>query len=73
MPRPKGRKPAIRFTVSLDPHDHAELSRLADSHDLSVAWMVRKAVAEFVERNRLSEQSELPLSRAGQDDQGHTA
>lgn len=66
MPRPKGRKPAIRFTVSLDPHDHAELSRLADSHDLSVAWMVRKAVSEFVERNRPSEQSELPLSRSGQ-------
>ena len=73
MPRPKGKKPAIRFTVSLDPGDHAELSRLADDHDLSVAWMVRRAVLEFVERNRADGQSELPLSRVGQEPRGRVA
>ena len=50
MARPKGKTPAVRLSVSLDPVDYAELSRLAAHHDLSVAWVVRNAVSEFVSR-----------------------
>lgn len=63
--RPKGKKPAVRLSIGLDPADHAELSRLAAQHDLSVAWMVRKAVSEFVERNANQDQPVLPLHRGG--------
>ncbi len=65
MARPKGKKPAVRLSVSLDPADHAELSQLAEQNNLSVAWMVRKAVSEFVARNANHDQPVLPLQRGG--------
>ena len=67
MARPRGKKPAVRLTISLNPADHAELSRLASQHDLSVAWMVRKAVSEFVTRNANQQEPVLPLQRGGSD------
>ena len=63
MARPKGKKPAVRLSISLDPADHAELSGLAAQNDLSVAWMVRKAVSEFIARNANQDQPVLPLHR----------
>ncbi len=65
MARPKGKKPAVRLSVNLDPADHAELTRLAAQHDLSLAWMVRKAVSEFVARNADQDQPVLPMHRGG--------
>ena len=65
MVRPKGKKPTVRLTISLDTADHAELSRLAEQNDLSVAWLVRKAVSEFIARNSNQDQPVLPLSRGG--------
>lgn len=64
MPRPKGKKPSVRLSVNLDLPDHAALVRLADEHDVSLAWLVRKAVSEFVERHGKSDQTELPLPRS---------
>lgn len=63
MPRPKGRKPTIRLSISVDRADHAELARLAAEHDLSLAWIVRRAITDFVEKNRAGPQGELPLPR----------
>ncbi len=65
MARPKGKNPAVRLSISLNSADHAELSRLAARHDLSVAWLVRKAVSEFVKRNANQDQPVLPLHRGG--------
>jgi hypothetical protein len=62
MPRPRGRKPAVRFTISLPPGHHAVLLRLAEREDQSLAGMVRKAVAEYVGRHEADSQAELPLS-----------
>ena len=73
MARPKGKKPAVRLSVSLDPADHAELLRLAEQHDLSVAWVVRKAVSEFVARNADHDQPVLPLQRGGGSGSGASA
>lgn len=63
MPRPKGKKDAVRFTVSLDPQLHAKLVRIAESNDLSLSWAVRRAVTEFVERHEETKQAELPFSQ----------
>jgi predicted transcriptional regulator len=73
VPRPKSKKLEVRLSVSLDTDDHVALLRLAEEHRLSISWMVRKAIAEFVERNRDSDQAELPLSRSRQNDEGRAA
>lgn len=49
MPRPKKKSPPVRLSVSLDAAVHAELAKLAEEHDVSIAWMVRKAISEFVQ------------------------
>ncbi|QHE10537.1 ribbon-helix-helix protein, CopG family [Burkholderia glumae AU6208] len=38
-----------------------EVSQLAAQNDASVAWLIRKAVAEFLERHRGKLAPQLPL------------
>jgi predicted transcriptional regulator len=66
MPRPRGRRPVVRLSVSLPAQHHAVLLRLAEQEDHSLAGMVRKAVAEYVARSEAQSQAELPLSLSGQ-------
>ncbi|GHT88155.1 hypothetical protein AGMMS49543_25890 [Betaproteobacteria bacterium] len=40
----------VRTTVSLPPEQLKRLQRMADEHGLSLAWLVRQAVSEFLER-----------------------
>ncbi|MCX8999999.1 ribbon-helix-helix protein, CopG family [Rhizobiaceae bacterium BDR2-2] len=63
MARPRGQKHPVRLSVSLDEKDHAVISRLAADMNLSAAWVVRRAVSEFVARHDDGAQSELPLSK----------
>ena len=63
MPRPKGKKDSVRFTVSLDPQVHAKLVRIAESNDVSLSWIVRRAVTELIDRQDASQQAELPFSQ----------
>ena len=68
MSRPKGKKPSVRLSVSVSANDHAELARFAEARDLSLAWVVRRAISDFVEYHRDETQGELHLlrgSRAG--------
>lgn len=41
---------AIRTTISLPPQQLQRLQEMADQHGLSLAWIVRQAVNEFLER-----------------------
>ena len=52
MARPKGKKVAARLSVGLSKPQHAALTALAERNDATVAWLVRRAVAEFLERHR---------------------
>jgi hypothetical protein len=52
MPRPKGKKVAARLSVGLSEPQHAALTELAEENQATVAWLVRRAVAEFLERHR---------------------
>lgn len=61
MSRPRGKRTPVRLSFGLDPASHAKLSRLANRHDVSLAWMIRKAVADFIERQEDDDQAELPL------------
>lgn len=49
-----------RFSVALNDNEYAELALMAEKHRVSMAWLVRNAVAEFLDRYR-DEDSQLPL------------
>ncbi|MDE0461738.1 MAG: ribbon-helix-helix domain-containing protein [Caldilineaceae bacterium] len=49
-----------RFSVSLNVNEYAELATMAEKHRVSMAWLVRNAVAEFLDRYR-KEETQLPL------------
>jgi predicted transcriptional regulator len=41
---------AIRTTISFSPEQLQRLQEMADQHGLSLGWIVRQAVSEFLER-----------------------
>ena len=63
MPRSKSKKHSVRLSVTLDEGEYAELTRLGTELDLSAAWMIRRAVSEFVARHREGIAPDLPLRR----------
>lgn len=44
MGRPAGNRKTARLTVSLDADDYANVVALARDQDVSVAWLVRRAI-----------------------------
>ena len=62
MSRNKAQKKQVRLSVSLDESEYAELSRLGEQLDLSAAWMIRRAVSEFVARHRNNLAQDFPLT-----------
>lgn len=65
MARPRLNKKIVRTSVSLDEHMFNEVVQLAAQNDVSVAWLVRKAVAELLERRRDELGPQLPLLTSG--------
>ncbi len=61
-----------RFSVALDEQEYAELAAMAEKHRVSMAWLVRHAVTEFLERHQ-SEQLQLPLSLTGAQSERYNA
>jgi predicted transcriptional regulator len=51
MARPKSNRRTVRLSVTLDEDDYKVVRDMAESMDLSTAWMVRRAVTEFIERH----------------------
>ena len=57
-----------RVTVNLEAPEYRLLSALADKHRISLAWLGRRAIIEFLERNGQEELQfplKLPSQRAG--------
>lgn len=52
-----------RLTVSLDGRVFQSLTALAEAEDVSVAWLVRRAIHELIERRNQQDQGEPPLLR----------
>jgi hypothetical protein len=48
----RGKKLATRVTVSVDERDYEQLSTLAEEYRVSLAWLVRYAVGDFLDRYR---------------------
>ncbi|MFQ5535194.1 MAG: ribbon-helix-helix protein, CopG family [Sphingomonadales bacterium] len=49
-----------RISVSLDDQEQNELAALSRKHRVSVAWIVRQAITEFLDRHRDAD-LQLPL------------
>lgn len=50
-----------RVTVNLEDPEYTELSALSDKHRVSLAWLGRQAIIEFLERYEKDE-LQLPLN-----------
>lgn len=50
MARPKSNRRSVRLSVTLDEKDHKAIREMAKAMDLSTAWVVRRAVSEFIKR-----------------------
>lgn len=51
MARPKSARRTVRLSVTLDEDDYKVVREMAEAMDLSTAWIVRRAVTEFIERH----------------------
>jgi hypothetical protein len=49
-----------RIAANLTDPEFAELAAMAEKYDVSLSWLSRKAILEFVDRYRV-EQLQLPL------------
>lgn len=55
-------KKSTRITVSLADQEHAELTALAERYDVSLSWLTRQAIVEFLEmRSKGSDQLPFEL------------
>ena len=52
MPARKVTNSPGRLTITLDAADRAELEKLSQETDRSLAWFVREAIREFLSRAR---------------------
>lgn len=53
----------VRTTVSLPSHQYEKLQALAEANGLSVAWVVRQAIGEFLDKVD-SDKGYNPLEKA---------
>ena len=59
----KGQKPS-RLSVSLSDSEYRDLQALAEKHDVSMAWLGRQAVLDFLDKHA-KEEMQLPLKLPG--------
>ena len=65
MPKTAPMTNRTRITVGLPDEEHAALTALAERHDVSLSWLTRKAVAEFLARQGENDSQpafDLPLA-----------
>jgi len=61
LSRTKSDRRNVRLSVTLDEGEYSELARLGARLDLSAAWMIRRAVSEFIIRHGQDTQEVLPF------------
>lgn len=62
-------KKSTRITVSLADGEYAELTALAEKYDVSLSWLTRQAVVEFLKmqgRGGSQLPLELPIQKRGE-------
>jgi len=61
MAKQRKDKTLRRVTVSVDPDDYAAMERLAVNSEVTTAWLVRRAMREFLVRYENEAKLEVPL------------
>jgi predicted transcriptional regulator len=51
MTKLKDPKKMTRITISIDPEEYQAVEQMAEKDERSAAWVIRKAIREFLERN----------------------
>lgn len=59
--RGRPRKFGPRITVSVTAQDYDTLAALAERDEVSVSWVVRRAIDDYLEQNRDTVDRQLPL------------
>ena len=66
MARPRGRTKPARLTVNLDRPTYASLVEVAKREDVSVSWVVRRAIETLLARDRAAPVGPTLASPAGE-------
>lgn len=48
MPKLKDPKKMMRITISIDPEEYQAVENMAEKDERSAAWVIRKAVREYL-------------------------
>lgn len=59
MGRPRADRKIARISVSLDQQDYDTLREIADFNDVSAAWLIRRAVADFLKAQPVGQGADL--------------
>lgn len=61
---------STRLTVSLEQQDHDALAELAVARDVSLSWLIRRAVRQFLERSKSvdNKREDIVHARASRED-----
>jgi ribbon-helix-helix CopG family protein len=62
MGRPKSNKQATRLTVTLEADDYDKVCALADHNDVSAAWIIRRAIQNYLRSATHTVPSSLPVN-----------
>ncbi|MEB3288229.1 MAG: ribbon-helix-helix protein, CopG family [Vampirovibrionales bacterium] len=54
MPKAKDPKKMTRLTISIDPDEYEAVEKLAEKDERSAAWVIRKAIREFLNNSEVS-------------------
>jgi len=65
----KGRK-LVRKSISLDPDDYAAMEKLATQTEVSLSWLIRQSMRDFLDRYGDHGQPELALRIGGRRGEG---
>lgn len=52
MLMPASKQKMVRTSVILPEKYHAQLNKLAEANDVSVAWVIRNALTDFLDRHK---------------------
>lgn len=62
MSRSAPTRSIVRLSVSLSARDHEALMTMSREFNLSTAWLIRRAVTEFIELHTNGAQADLPIN-----------
>jgi predicted DNA-binding ribbon-helix-helix protein len=63
MARPKDGRETHRVSTTLDEHSATRLEAIARANKVTTAWLIRRLIDEFLEKQSASPELDLPLRR----------